>query len=686
MKNKGRILTAVEMYKAQKLGNIQQKAQNKKEKKKKSNFVSYKGKLLNKQSNENIKSNIIKNMSLLTKDQLSLITKEIPSSIVQDGRKKKKKKKKRIQMNETSNDQMKIPIKPDTEKRPGSPLQETKKKKTQKNKIKTNNNKPTKIVNTENQILCEKNSKENEIKYTDESGKEIKKQKFKNKENSQTNQPTSLENLGNSVAPVENNMKNEVNVTVGKKIEVTNGGIEVIDETLNNFSDSKSDSLEAFKWMIYPIKTNIFFKKHWEKEPLYIHREKKDYYKGVFSTADLDKILREQFVQFTKNLNITSYSDGKRETHDPEGRAHAPVVWDYYNNGCSVRMLNPQTFHKGTWKLLSTLQEYFNSFCGANVYLTPPGTQGFAPHWDDIEAFILQLEGKKHWKVYKPRTPEEVLPENSSGNLDANETGEVYLDVILEPGDMLYFPRGWIHQGFALEDIHSLHITVSTYQKNSWGTYLSKLLPHALSVAMEENVEFRKGLPRDYLNYMGIVHSEKDEQKDRKVFAEKVSELVKQMIVNAPYDAAADQMGINFIHDCLPPFLTADDKECSIYGGGECWSKIKKKVINRTELEPDTNIRLIRGNCIRVVAEQEVVRVYHTLENSREYHATEPQFVELSPEHAPAVECLVDQYPNFITIEELPLETEEEKMAFASGLWERGIVMTDEPLVSQYDD
>jgi lysine-specific demethylase/histidyl-hydroxylase NO66 len=28
---------------------------------------------------------------------------------------------------------------------------------------------------------------------------------------------------------------------------------------------------------------------------------------------------------------------------------------------------------------------------GANVYLTPPGTQGFAPHWDDVEVFMLQL-------------------------------------------------------------------------------------------------------------------------------------------------------------------------------------------------------------------------------------------------------------------------------------------------------
>ena len=36
-----------------------------------------------------------------------------------------------------------------------------------------------------------------------------------------------------------------------------------------------------------------------------------------------------------------------------------------------------------------------------------------------------------------------------------------------------------------------------------------QLVPQALQIAIEEDVEFRQGLPRDYLNYMGIVHSDK---------------------------------------------------------------------------------------------------------------------------------------------------------------------------------
>lgn len=40
-------------------------------------------------------------------------------------------------------------------------------------------------------------------------------------------------------------------------------------------------------------------------------------------------VLQEN-IHFGVNLDITSYRDDKRETHNPDGRAYAPVVWDFY--------------------------------------------------------------------------------------------------------------------------------------------------------------------------------------------------------------------------------------------------------------------------------------------------------------------------------------------------------------------
>lgn len=77
------------------------------------------------------------------------------------------------------------------------------------------------------------------------------------------------------------------------------------------------------------------------------------------------------------------------------------------------------------------------------MYLTPPDSQGFAPHYDDIDAFILQVEGKKRWKLYGARKEEEKLPRFSSPNFseETDNLGEPILDVVLEEGDLLYFPR-----------------------------------------------------------------------------------------------------------------------------------------------------------------------------------------------------------------------------------------------------
>lgn len=73
------------------------------------------------------------------------------------------------------------------------------------------------------------------------------------------------------------------------------------------------------------------------------------------------------------------------------------------------------------------------------------------------------------------RSPEEILPRYSSENFNEDEIGEPILEVTLEAGDLLYFPRGFIHQAKCSSVAHSLHITVSCYQKNSWADLFEKV-------------------------------------------------------------------------------------------------------------------------------------------------------------------------------------------------------------------
>lgn len=171
------------------------------------------------------------------------------------------------------------------------------------------------------------------------------------------------------------------------------------------------------------------------------------------------------------------------------------------------------------------------------------------------------------------------------------------MEVTLQPGDLLYFPRGTIHQGSTVPGEHSLHVTLSFYQKTSWADFLEKLVPATLQIVSQADPEFREGLPLHFMNYMGEANL-KDNSPERAQFFTKLECLIYKLFVKSPVDATVDQLGKQFQHDALPPVLTSEEKQLSSYGDGERMEK-NGKVVNRVELTLDTKVKLLRKHIIR---------------------------------------------------------------------------------------
>jgi ribosomal protein L16 Arg81 hydroxylase len=100
---------------------------------------------------------------------------------------------------------------------------------------------------------------------------------------------------------------------------------------------------------------------------------------------------------------------------------------------------------------------------------------GFNVHWDDQDNLILQVAGRKHWKVWN-QTRHYPFKEDVV-DTSVPPTGEPAWDGILEAGGLLSIPRGAWHVAYPLDE-PSPHLTVTI--KNHTGIDLPRWLAEQL--------------------------------------------------------------------------------------------------------------------------------------------------------------------------------------------------------------
>ena len=107
--------------------------------------------------------------------------------------------------------------------------------------------------------------------------------------------------------------------------------------------------------------------------------------------------------------------------------------------------------------VMHAFQEVLHTDTYANLYAAWHVQKAFDLHWDPQDSIILQLSGKKRWKVYKPTR---LHPLEDDLEKPAPPTADPVWEGVLKQGDALYIPRGWWHVVHPLNE-PSLHLTVS---------------------------------------------------------------------------------------------------------------------------------------------------------------------------------------------------------------------------------
>ena len=272
----------------------------------------------------------------------------------------------------------------------------------------------------------------------------------------------------------------------------------------------------SMQWLLGDaMSTQKFFAEVWEKQPLVVHRRSAGYYGSLFDREALLRIAKAQRIDFGADVTIAKHDTslagkdggiaGGADWHGelppeqhPTGRVSAERLKQLFGSGHTAQVFATQKKTAEVKALCLTLEAELLSLVGCTAYLTPPHSQGIAPHHDDVEVIILQTQGSKCWQLY---TPHHELSHRYE-KTPPGTLGTPTLEVTLQQGDLLYIPRGFIHQARATAEF-STHLTVSTYQSQSWGDFLSAALPPAIEEAIESDVAFRRGLPLRSYEHLG---------------------------------------------------------------------------------------------------------------------------------------------------------------------------------------
>jgi 50S ribosomal protein L16 3-hydroxylase len=107
---------------------------------------------------------------------------------------------------------------------------------------------------------------------------------------------------------------------------------------------------------------------------------------------------------------------------------------------------------------------------------------GVGAHLDSYDVFLLQVQGRRRWRVAPLQTPAETawVPD---APLKILQRFEPTAEWVLEPGDMLYLPPRWAHEGTALGECMTCSVG---FRSPAAGPLAAELLLHLADAAQDE--------------------------------------------------------------------------------------------------------------------------------------------------------------------------------------------------------
>ncbi|OHU86972.1 MULTISPECIES: cupin domain-containing protein [Pseudoalteromonas] len=225
-----------------------------------------------------------------------------------------------------------------------------------------------------------------------------------------------------------------------------------------------------YQLRINDLTTAQFLSQYWQKQPLLI----KSGFSNFIDPIEPEELAGLAMEESIESRLITNHNDDWQAHHGPfedftlltpENSTLLVQAVDHWHPE-AAQLLTPFRFIPN-WRIDDLMISYS----------TPGG--GVGPHLDQYDVFIIQGQGKRHWRVGLPDQNLKQFAKNKS--LLQVEPFEAIIDSVLEPGDILYIPPGCPHEGYAVENALNYSVGFrAPDQKDLVSSFADYLIDHEL--------------------------------------------------------------------------------------------------------------------------------------------------------------------------------------------------------------
>jgi len=182
-----------------------------------------------------------------------------------------------------------------------------------------------------------------------------------------------------------------------------------------------------------------FMKRHWQKKPLLVRQAIPDFKPCVGRTELVELVARED----VESRLIVHGTKAWQMKHGPLPRRSLPP---FSQKGWTFLVQGVDLHHDGVHQLLQQFRFVPDARLDDLMISYASDGGGVGPHFDSYDVFLLQAHGQRSWRIgrQKDLTLQEGVP------LKILQDFEPEAEFVLNPGDMLYLPPKYAHDGVAV--------------------------------------------------------------------------------------------------------------------------------------------------------------------------------------------------------------------------------------------